>query len=321
MKKHQGENVWVTGGAGFLGPHLIARLLKEGWRVTAIDNFFNGRPEHIRPFQSDPNFTFLKGDITNPVFLAKAADEHAPDMIYHLAALHFIPYCISNPAETLFVNVVGTQRLLDVLEEHPISHFVLASTADVYLASDAPHSETDDLGSSNVYGMTKLCCEALLGLCRQRHTLVKFFSTRFFNIFGPGETNPHVLPDILAELSKGNVLRLGNMTPRRDYIHVRDVADALFRILSYKGDERIFNVGTGAGTSVSDLVKTLERIVGYAIRIEVDPAKVRPVERQNLVADISRIRRELHWTPSVSIEEGLRELLTDKLPAELARRL
>jgi len=320
MKKQQGKSVWVTGGAGFLGPHLVARLLKEQWQVTAIDNFFNGRPEHIRPFQSNTNFTFLKGDITDSMFLEKAFEAHTPDVIYHLAALHFIPYCIANPAETLHVNVLGTQLLLDLLERSSVSHFVFASTADVYSVSDSTHSEADSLGSSNVYGMSKLFCEDLLSLCQHRCPHVNFFSIRFFNIFGPGETNPHVLPDILTGLKKEYVLRLGNLTPRRDYIHVNDVANALHKLLSYEGDQRVFNLGTGIGTSVSDLVRTLERILGSAIPVEVDPDKVRPVERESLVADISRIRQELGWAPSVSVEEGLQDLVTKELSGVIARK-
>ncbi len=309
MSQEKRKRVWVTGGAGFLGPHLIDRWIERNADVVAIDNFVNGRPEHLERFHGKPNFIFAEGDIRDPVFLAGVAKAHPPDLVYHLAAHHFIPYCIANPAETLLVNVVGTQRLLDALDGTPVSRFVLASTADVYATSDIPHSETDSLGSTNIYGISKLLCENLIALAQKRFPGVKFFATRFFNIFGPGETNPHVIPDILNGLKQGNVLRLGNLSPLRDYVHTSDVAEMLLKLAEYVGSERIFNVGTGVGSSVTDLLRTLEKILGRSIRVETDPAKIRPVERQYLVANISKAQEEVGWAPNISLEKGLKELV------------
>ncbi len=310
----------VTGGAGFLGPHLIRVLLGQGWAVASMDNFSTGRRAHIEPFLSSPDFISFDGSITNAAFVDEAMAAFRPEIIYHLAAIHFIPYCVAHPAETLEVNVMGTQRLIDAIERVPVGRFVLASTADVYAPSDEPHGETAPLGSTNIYGSTKEFCERLLALARRRFPPTRFLATRFFNIYGPGETNPHVLPDIVACLRKGNVLRLGDIEPKRDYVYVTDVADALLTLADYGGIRDVFNIATGESRSVRDLVAALERVLGSRITVETDPAKLRKAERQNLLADASLARDELGWSPKVGINNGLtRMLLEERLEASPAR--
>ena len=305
----------VTGAAGFVGPHLIQALLERGWRILALDNLRTGRIDHLEPFRGNAAFEFRRGDITDAAFLEETVSEFAPRTIFHLAALHFIPYCASHPDETLHVNLLGTQRLLNAGARADVESFVLASTGDVYQASLAPHKETDPLGTTNIYGLSKLWCEELLQLARLGGCRPRCLAARLFNIFGPGETNPHILPAILEGFRNGGALRLGNLSPRRDYVYVGDVADALVRLSAYEGRETVFNVGTGRGTSVSVLVETLERLSGRRMRVEVDPQKVRKVERESLVADTSLIRRELGWAPAVSLEEGLRRTLVAEAPA------
>jgi UDP-glucose 4-epimerase len=303
----------VTGGAGFLGPQLIKRLLRQSWSVLTIDNLSNGSRDHLEPFAADPAFAFAEGDITDGDFLTRTVGQFEPDAVFHLAALHFIPYCIAHPSDTLRVNVLATQLLLDALKSTHVRSFVLASTADVYITSERPHSESDPQGTTNIYGVTKMTAEQLLKLAQMRYPGVRFFTARFSNIFGPGETNPHVLPEIMAGVRRGSVLRLGNLEPRRDYIYVDDVAEALLQMTAYEGVHRIFNVSTHKGSSVTDLVRTVERLIGKELRVEVDPAKVRRVERMSLVLDNSLIRRELNWMPATSLEEGLRSVLAAEL--------
>jgi len=143
----------------------------------------------------------------------------------------------------------------------------------------------------------------------------RLLAARLFNVFGPGETNPHVLPDILTQVREGGPLRLGNLDARRDYVHARDVADALVRLATYGGAESVFNVGTGVGTSVRELVAALGKVLARSLRIEQDPAKVRPVERMHLVADATLARQELGWTPRLTLHDGLRDLVAHELAA------
>jgi UDP-glucose 4-epimerase len=304
----------VVGGAGFVGHHLVPRLLEADRDVVVIDNLSRGSMERFGPHLGDPRLHVVRGDLTDAVLLRTIVDDVQPSVVYHLAALHFIPYCTAHPSETLLVNVVGTQLLLDAMAPVPDARLVFASTADVYAPSDAPHREDAALATTTVYGASKRFCEEIVEIerrTRPRSVLV----ARLFNVYGPGETNPHVLPDIVAGLRAGGPLKLGNLEPRRDYVHARDVADALVRMGGYAGKETVFNVGTGTGVSVDELVHVLGDVLGQSIRIERDPARVRPVERMHLVADPGRALAELGWRPRTTLRDGLRDLVARELAA------
>ena len=306
----------VVGGAGFVGHHLVPRLLEDDRDVVVIDNFSRGSLERFGPLLGDSRLHVVRGDVTDAVLVRQVVAEVRPAVVFHLAALHFIPYCVAHPSETLLVNVVGTQLVLDALAAVPDARLVFASTADVYAPAERPHREDDPIATTNVYGASKRACEELLAIAGRGDAGRRIVVARLFHVFGPGETNPHVLPDMLASLREGRALvRLGNLTPRRDYVHARDVADALVRLGSYDGPERVFNVGTGVGTSVRELAVALGRALGRTLRVEEDPTRVRPVERTHLVADVGRIRRELGWSPRVGLAEGLRDLVQRELAA------
>lgn len=307
--------VLVVGGAGFVGHHLVARLLDDDRHVVVIDNLSRGSLERFGPRLGDGRLDVVRGDVTDAVLVREIVAGVRPAVVFHLAALHFIPYCAAHPSETMLVNVVGTQLVLDALAAVPDARFVMASTADVYAASDAPHREDDPIEPTNVYGASKRACEELLAIARRRDPSRRLLAARLFNVFGSGETNPHVLPDVLEQVRHGGAVRLGNLEPRRDYVHARDVADAFVRLATYEGGETVFNVGTGAGTSVRELVATLGDVLGRPLRIEQDPERVRPIERMHLVADAGRARRELGWAPRLDLRDGLRDLVARELAA------
>ncbi|MGH7895271.1 MAG: NAD-dependent epimerase/dehydratase family protein [Candidatus Binatia bacterium] len=305
----------VLGGAGFVGHHLVPRLLDDGRDVVVIDNLSRGSIERFGPHLGDPRLHVVRGDVTDAVLLRTIVADVRPSVVFHLAAIHFIPHCVAHPSEALVVNVVGTQLVLDALAVVPEARLVFASTADVYAPSDRPHREDDPIATTNVYGATKRFCEELFAFERRTNPARRIVTARLFNVFGPGETNPHVLPDIMDALRRGGALRLGNLEPRRDYVHARDVADALVRLAAYEGPETVFNVGTGIGTSVRGLVDSLCEVLDRPLRVEQDPARVRPIERMHLVADNGLARRELGWTPRVALREGLRDLALRELAA------
>jgi UDP-glucose 4-epimerase len=307
------RRMMVVGGAGFVGHHLVGRLVRDGHEVVVVDDFSRGSRAHLAGLDS-ARLRIVEADVTEPDVLGPVLEQACPEVIFHLAAIHFIPYCAAHPSETLRVNVLGTQHLLDALAVVPTARVVIASTADVYAPAATPHVEDDPVTAANVYGVSKLTCEHLLALARRRHPQARFLAARLFNVFGRGETNPHVLPDILAWMRRGEPLRLGNLEPRRDYVHGSDVADAFVRLAGYDGSHTVFNVGTGIGTSVGELVATLAAVCGRRLEIRQDPAKVRPVERPHLVADATRLREVLGWQPRVDLRAGLRDLL-DAEPA------
>jgi UDP-glucose 4-epimerase len=216
---------------------------------------------------------------------------------------------VANPAEAVAVNVSGTQHLLDALLEAEPRRLVFASTADVYRPSETPHAETHPTGPVNVYGSTKLVGEQLVDFHGSRQPELESVVARMFNVYGPGETNPHVMPAIFDQLSSTRVLSLGNLTPRRDYIFVADMADALTRLLIEAPAGTTVNVGTGKSMSVQELLGSLEVLLGGDLEVRVDPARVRPSDRPRLQASTERLRSILPGFEPVALEEGLRATL------------
>ena len=141
---------------------------------------------------------------------------------------------------------------------------------------------------------------------------------RLFNIFGPGDGTPHVLPDIVNGLAGGGELALGRLDAVRDYVYVDDAVRALVGLAEYAGEHRIFNIGTGEGRSVRDLVDAVADVCGFPVSVRTDPAKVRPIERPVLVCDPRRARTVLGWAPSTTLHEGIKRTLAAPAPASEA---
>ena len=300
-------NVLVTGGAGFLGSHLVERLVGAGERTSVVDSLERGRRTWIH---EDAQLHEL--DIRDGPALAGAVAEVAPDVVVHLAAMHFIPAVDGAPEFAWDVNVNGTQTLLDALAHHPPALLVFASTAAVYPDRRGPIDETCEPEPPDLYGRTKLAGEQLVADFAAR-TGTRFVSARIFNIIGRRETNPHVVPEIIDQLRRGSTsLRLGNTGPRRDYTDVVDVAAALHRLTELPPDApNAMNVGSGRSISVVEVVEACGELLGRQIDIAVDPTKLRKTDRAELVADPRLLCRTTGWEPTRSLRDTLGELLNE----------
>jgi UDP-glucose 4-epimerase len=307
MASTPGKRVLVTGAAGFVGIPVTRQLLERGFEVVALDNFSVGSRELLEEVV-EPR-SILEVDLRDAEGVRRAVRDAAPWGVIHLAAIHFIPYCVAHPAEALAVNLGGTQHLLDALLEAAPRRLVFASTADVYEPTEIAHEETHPVGPINVYGATKLTGEQLVGFHRERQPELETVVARMFNVYGPGETNPHVMPAIFEQLQTSRTLALGNLSPRRDYIYVEDMAAALVGLLTDAPVGSTVNVGTGVSTSVKALVRSLERLLGDRIEILVDPERVRPSDRPRLEAGTERRRSILPDFEPVALEDGLRATL------------
>lgn len=303
---NQSDNrVLVTGGAGFVGRQFVSDLVDGGHEVLVVDDCSVGSGERV-PSDARLEQIDVRSQALHPV--VRSFDPHA---IVHLAAIHYVPYCNENPGETYDVNVLGTRQLLaaaDGLEE--LETFLNVSSAAVYPPSDAPLSEDISADPMDPYGKSKLVGEDLVALFGER-TGVDTVSARLFNVYGPGETNPHLVPAILEQLEDGNrTVELGNLTPKRDYVHVRDVSRALRRLLDHADDApATLNVGTGHAHSVREVVEAVSRALGEDITVVQDEDRVRESDRPHLQADVQRIQAVTGWTPSVDFVAGLSELL------------
>ena len=296
--------VLVTGAAGFIGSALCRRLRALRHPVVAYDNLSRGRCEYL-----PQGVQLVEGDIRDAARMQATIAASKPDCVIHLAAMHFIPDCIARPHETMDVNVEGTRRVLDSCRLSSVRSFIFASSAAVYAPTDCPClEEATPLRPLEVYGESKLAAEQLVGAFHEE-TGVSIGILRLFNAIGRNETNPHVVPHIFESLQRSDVIRLGNMAPYRDYIDTRDIADAIVAVADSAHGLRVFNVGTGVASSVQDIVDRLRRILGRAITVVQEPSRLRPSERMLLTADIEKIRRETPWTPRLSLEDTLKDLI------------
>jgi len=297
----------VTGGRGFIGNELVRQLKARGAPVAMLDDGSRVAPQ-IEDLQDVPLY---RGDITETAYVRSVVHELKPRVVFHLAAIHFIPECNANPERTLRVNVEATLGLLRAASAAGVEHVVFASSGAVYADSPEPLNETAAVQPVDVYGWSKLQAEQL---CRWHAGMegLRITACRIFNNYGPRETNAHIVPEIVTQLRNGDTLHLGNVTSRRDYVHTSDTARAL-RLLADQaaGAEsfRVVNVGTGQGASVEELVKTLAQQLGRDIAIVRDASRFRKADKEVQVADVSLLKSLTAWSGPMAFQDGLRALL------------
>lgn len=301
------KKVLITGGAGFIGSALSAQLQEAGHEVFVLDDLSFGK----RALAGVPDARFFQVDIRHRDAVQQVMDATRPNWVLHLAAVHFIPYCNQHPAKAADININGTINVLDTAgSKGSLEQVFVASTAAVYPVAEGALGEEHPLGPMDIYGTTKLATEKIASEFHLR-SRIPVIVGRFFNAFGPNETNPHLFPEIQRQVLAGaRTLKLGNLEPKRDYIHTADMGRAMGALLD-KGLQglEVFNIGRGIEYSVREVVEAFQRQLGEELRIEVDPARVRKVERPHLLADVRKLKQATGWEPQWSIDAGVATLL------------
>lgn len=301
--------ILVTGGAGFIGSAVVPKMQSEGHDVYVLDNLSFGN----RNFVTVDDDHFFQGDIREVDFVNQTIHRIQPEAIVHLAAIHFIPYCNANPFESADINIRGTMNILNAAQKiKSLKKVFFASTAAVYPISDHAVDENHPVLPLDIYGLTKLTGEHL---CREFHlqTRIDTICCRFFNAFGPNETNPHLIPEIEKQLRDGaRSIALGNLTPKRDFIHTFDMANAVYALVMLENTGYdTFNLGRGIEYAVTEIVQTFETLLQEKITVEIDPARTRKVERMHLLANVDKLKNRTGWTPNWSIEDGIKDLIAN----------
>lgn len=302
----------VTGAAGFLGSHVIEQLVHNDQCVLAIDDLSWGVEKHLEPLAKSKLNRFAKIDIRHEQKLEEELRLFRPDFIVHLAALHYIPEAIKNPSLALDINVRGTQSVLKAARNCGFQTLFFASTGDVYEKTEADNDESlTPTKPYNIYGLSKLFGEGLVQLEHSQAQEKKMIVGRIYNLIGPRETNPHIIPEIIKQLKvHQNKLSLGNIWPTRDYVPVNECARAIIDLCTKTtANLTTVNIATGFGQSVEILIQQIEKILGNKIHVEKDPNKVRSVERARLVANVSKLKELIGWAPTSRVESILRDLL------------
>jgi UDP-glucose 4-epimerase len=298
----------VTGGAGFIGSHLVPKLLMHRNKVLVIDNLYSGRREYVPPGAEYLDLDLGRADESR---VSQIFHTFCPDAVIHLAAIHYIPHCIANPVETFLANVRSTEVIARALHGTSTRKLVAASTADVYPLADRAHRESERPAPNNPYGLSKILLEEIIAGATQANPNLSCVALRLFNVYGPRDTNPHIIPRII-ELLHGPFpeIRVGAMGNTRDFLHVDDVVQAICTALVHDSAKYdVFNVGTGHATSVRDVLKILLEAAGDHRPVVEDKTLLRTYDRPSLTSDIAKITHAMGWRPVVVLEEGLGQLV------------
>jgi UDP-glucose 4-epimerase len=288
----------VTGGAGFIGSHVVDALLARGDEVHVVDTLETGRRENV-PAAA----TLHERDIREPA--GGLYDEIAPEAVFHLAAQADVGTSVERPDFDATVNVVGTIRVLEEARRHG-ARVVLASTGGaIYGECDGPASEDAPRRPLSPYGTAKLAAEEYLATWNRLYGS-SHVALRFANVYGPrqlAKLEGGVVAIFMDRLRAGEGVRIfGDGEQARDFVYVGDVVDAI--VASFSREGGTFNVGTGEATSVNELFAAVRRVAG--VDADAEYADARPGDLLRSVLDVSKAERELGWRPQTSLEEGLR---------------
>ena len=302
-------SVLVSGGAGFIGSHIVELLLsrKEVERVLVVDNFFTGKLDNLKPFLKDKRLKIIKGDVRDRDLVKKLVRE--VNFIFHQAAIVSVPLSMDEPELTNDVNVNGTINLLKASLDSNIERFVYASSCAVYGNPDSlPIREESRINPLSPYAASKLAAESYCRAFYQSYGL-KTVCLRYFNVYGPrqaGGAYSGVISIFMRQILEGKSLTIrGDGSQTRDFVFVKDVAEA--NLLASERDEavgKVFNIGTGKAITIKELAEIISSITGRDTGIKYVP--MLKGEVLHSVADITLARRVLGYNPKFTLEEGLR---------------
>ncbi len=303
------SKVLVTGGAGFIGSHLVPRLLERGHSVVVIDNLSSGKLDNLSGVRDNPNFDFVEADIRDKTALHESS--RGVNAVVHLAALIDVAVSVSDPALTHEVNVTGTLNVLQEAAKRSAKRFVFASSTAVYGdVKSLPVKEDEVLHPISPYAASKAACEAYCSAfagCFGLDTI----ALRFFNVYGPrNENSPYsgVITKFLRQAMNGEILVVeGDGEQTRDFIHVSDIAKALTLALEAKKLRgETFNVCTGVPTSINGLVEVLSKVTSKEMQVKHAPPRVGDIRFS--YGDASKAADKLGFRASVDMVEGLKLL-------------
>jgi dTDP-glucose 4,6-dehydratase len=308
-----GTRVLVTGAGGFIASHLVERLVADGAQVRALCRY-TSRREVGELADVDPSVVaaveLLFGDLGDGDLVRDAAD--GVDVIFHLGASISVPYSYVAPREVVATNVLGTLNVLQAARAAGSARVVQMSSSEVYgTALRVPMDEDHPLNAQSPYAASKVGADKLAESFHLSFGLPVVIA-RPFNTYGPRQSPRAVIGTIADQALAGEELELGALDTSRDFVFVRDTADALVRLATTDGVEgRVLNIATGEDVTIGTVVEIVGEIVGRPLRVTTRPERLRPdaSEVRRLCGDATRLREATGWTPATSLRDGLEQVV------------
>ena len=301
------KRVLVTGGSGFLGSHLIDRLLKDGHEVLCLDNFFTGSKENISHLLDNKHFELIRHDITQPILIEV-------DWIFNLACPASPIHYQYNPVKTIKTSVIGTINMLG-LAKRVKARILLASTSEVYGdAKEHPQKEeywgnVNPIGVRSCYDEGKRAAECLM-LDYHRQNKVDIRIARIFNTYGPrmALNDGRVVSNFIVQALRGQAITIyGDGKQTRSFCYVDDLIEGLMLLMQHPDERLPVNLGNPEEFTILELAETIQRLIGGKTEIRFAPMPADdPMQRQ---PDISKARRVLGWNPTIKLEDGLKKTI------------
>lgn len=310
MENKKGK-VLVTGADGFIGSHLTEALLNEGYEVRALSqyNSFNnwGWLEDV----SNPRLEVVTGDVRDPNFCRHISD--GCDTVYHLAALIAIPYSYVAPDSYVDTNIKGTLNMCQAARDCGVKRLVVTSTSEVYgTAKYVPIDEKHPRQPQSPYSATKIGADAIAMSFYNAFNLPVVIA-RPFNTYGPRQSARAIIPTIITQIANGaREIKVGDLTPTRDFNFVKDTAAGFIALGQAEGIEgRDINIATGTEVTMRETLEMIAEIMGEKVDYVVDPARLRPSGSEvfRLCGDNTLIKSLTDWSPRYDLRAGLRETI------------
>lgn len=318
-------NILVTGGAGYIGSHTCVELLNAGYDIVVLDNLSNSSEKSLEAIKAltGKDFPFYKVDMLDYEGMEKVFKENKIDSIIHFAGLKAVGESTQIPIKYYHNNITGTLHMLDLMEKYDVNNVVFSSSATVYgMPKTVPITEDFPLSTTNPYGSTKLMIEQIMTDVQKANPKLSVTLLRYFNPIGahksgtmgedpkgiPNNLLPYVAQVAVGKLEKvhvfGNDYPTSDGTGVRDYIHVVDLALGHLKAIEKKSNipgVHIYNLGTGNGYSVLEIIKAFSKACGKELPYQIDPR--RPGDIAECYADPAKAKNELDWEATRGIEE------------------
>src|SRR6266851_4952743 len=304
------QSVLVTGGAGFIGSHLVRRLLSDGFHVRILDNFATGRKSNLEGIDG---FEIHDGDIRSPSDVRRAVRD--VDAVFHLAALPSVARSWKDPVSTLAVNAHGTANLVEAAAENGVSAFIYSSSSSIYGDQPADRKSEDmDPKPISPYGYSKLLGEKIALAHARAPQGLRVVALRYFNVFGarqdPNSPYAAVIPLFITHALAGTPATVhGDGTQSRDFTHVDNVVDANMRAMDSDASGVAMNVACGDSHTLLDLIASISALNGRKLETVFGPPREGDIKHS--LADISLATAKIGYSPKVTFSEGLRRVFAD----------